>query len=417
MIINNDAFTQWIAKSDKKREIYIPEKSRYLNTLILGTKNSGKTYEMLPIMAKQDMENKECGATFVVGKKEMAYFLYAMAKQCGRRVVLIKPSASNEAESLLWKEQYDYDYINDNVIDYKNAIKKKMIVIIDMEYIKYKGKSIRATAMLLSQFQLDMQDVGDTLKKPHFVYIDDAQYYVPFIETMLTTGEDYNVGVTLFLQSRNQLKTRSRSYCSLIDNNIRSIILMNGLNILDVEHYQKQFYEHNTNLFINRKHGQIIYETVDSTNTRRNGFADLVLIEDDYREELEEKAVGIRKKLTKRKRKLDLGEANVSSMEDTVGSEEENENEIVIEVASDKEPVIEFQIPVEENKHVKEDKVIKTTPTHKQVAKPQSKHVSKPATKKEPVKKTPKEIVSDDLDKMSGHFEICDTNFDFEDEF
>jgi len=414
LIINNEAFIQWIAKSDKKREIYIPEKSRYLNTLVMGTKNSGKTYEMLPIMAKQDMENKECGATFVVGKKEMAYFLYAMAKQCGRRVVLIKPSASLEAENLLWQEQYDYEYINDNVIDYKNAIKKKMIVIIDMEYIKYKGKSIRATAMLLSQFQLDIQEVGDTLKKSHFVYIDDAQHYVPFIETVLTTGEDYNIGVTLFMQSRNQLKTRNKNYSSLIDNNIRSIILMNGLNILDVEHYQKQFYEHNINLFLNRKHGQIIYETVDGTNTRRNGFADLAPIEDSYREELEEKAVGIRKKLTKRKRKIDLGEANVSSMEDTVGLEEENE--ILIEVST--KPVIEFVVPEEGNKaKAQSDKVIKTTPIAKQVPKAPSKQVTKPATKKEPIRKTPKQIVSDDLDKMSGHFEICDTNFDFEDEF
>lgn len=402
LIINNEDFIQSIAKSDKKRDIYIPEKSRYLNTLVIGTKNSGKTYEMLPIMAVQDMNNKECGATFIVSKKEMAYFLYAMAKNCGRRVVFLKPSVSIEAENMLWQEQYNYDYINDNVIDYKNAIKKKLIVIIDMEYIKYKGKSVRATAMLLSQLQLDMQEVADTLKKPHFVYIDDAQNYIPFIETMITTGEGYNVGVTLFMQSRNQFKIRSKNYTPLIDNNVRSIILMNGLTILDIEYYQKQFYEHNINLFINRKHGQIIYETVDSTNTRRNGFAELALLEDDYREELNEKAIGIKKKLTKRKRKIELGDVNIEPIENVLNSQENKEPEIN-SIGSEDDSKMQVQV----------DKVIKATPIIN------NSNIKSHVTPNVEVivKKTPKEIVADDLDKMAGHFEICDNNFDFEDEY
>lgn len=410
MIINNEIFTQRIGRSDKKSEIFITEKSRYLNTLVLGTKNSGKTCEILPIMAKQDMENKECGATFVVGKKDIAYFLYAMAKQCGRRVILIKPSTNNEAENLLWHEKYDYDYINDNVINYKEAIKKKMIVIIDMEYVKYKSKSIRATAMLLSQFQIDMQETAETLKKSHFMYIDDCQYYLPFIETMITVGDYYNVGVTLFLQSRNQLKIKNKNYSQLVDNNIRSIILMNGLNILDIEHYQKQFYEHNINLFINRKHGQIIYETVDIKNTRRNGFAELILIDDQYREELEEKAIGIRKKLTKRRRKLENEEKTEDTSEDIALSEEKTE--LVNETEMDKDIVINIQTQKEEN-----DKVEKTTLINKKSSKFQNKNSNKSMNKKVIVKKTPKEIVSDDLDRMYGNFEICDTNFDFEDEF
>lgn len=313
-VSNNSRFTQILAKSDKKRDIYIPEKSRYLNTIVVGNKNSGKTMRLLPIMAKQDIENKDCGATFVVGKKDIAYMLYAMAKKHKRKVYLLKPSTHVEtANSLLWIDKYDYDYINDNVIDYKEVIKKKSIVIIDMEYIKYKNNSIRATAMLLLQLQLDMQEVDKTLRKTHFVYIDDAQFYLPYIETILMSGDEFNIGTTLFLQSRNQLKQKDKNYTSVIDNNIRSIILMNGLTMSDIEYYQKQFYEHNINLLINRKQGQIIYETIDSTNTRRNGFAEIIDLNEEYLNEMREKAIKIRKKMTKQKRKIEKNiESNAS---------------------------------------------------------------------------------------------------------
>lgn len=409
MINNNEAFTQLLARSEKKREIYIPEKSRYLNTVVLGTKNSGKTYEVLPLMAKKDMENKECGATFIVGKKDMAFFLYAMAKKFGRKVVMLKPSTSVEADGLLWHENYDYDYINDNVINYKDAIKKKHIVIIDMEYSKYRGRALRATAMLLLQLQLDMQEWADTLKRPHFVYIDDSQYYLPFIEVLLSNGDDYNIGTTLFIQSRSQLKQKERNFTSLIDNNIRSVILMNGLTISDIEHYQKQFYEHNINVLINRKHGEIIYETVDNTNTRRNGLANLILIDNELREELEDKALGLKKKLTKKKRKSEK-ELNSGVILD---NGESSEVKLNVKESKDDDKVegkfsTEKEIKKSKTKSVIDSKVEKITPTISKI------QMSNP--KIEP-KKEPKQIIADDFNKNTSKYIICDSDFDFDEEF
>lgn len=416
MVNNNEIFTQLLARSEKKRNVYIPEKSRYLNSLVVGTKNSGKTYEVIPLMAKQDIENKECGATFIVGKKDMALFLYSMAKKVGRKVIILKPSISLVADELLWHESYNYDYVNDNVINYKEAIRKKYIVIIDMEYSKYKGRALRATAMLLLQLQLDMQEWADTLNRPHFVYIDDSQYYLPFIEVLLTNGEEYNVGTTLFIQSRSQLKQKDRNYTSLVDNNIRSIILLNGLSMADVEYYQKQFYEHNINTIINRKHGQIIYETVDSTNTRRNGVGELITIDNDLRCELYDKAIGLKKKLTKKKKRLEREESLDADKSSDVESKPieikpiDNtgiEVDLEIEITPKNEPKKELKKELKKDSNtINADNVKKTT-------------LNKPVEEKRKVetKKTPKEIIADNFNKDTNKYLICDSDFDFDEEF
>lgn len=381
MELNDEKFKLHLGKSDKNRDFYIPETSRYLNTIVVGTKNTGKTYEVLPIMAKQDMENKECGATFVVTKKEMAYFLYSMAKHCGRSVELIKPSANIKAENLLWQDKYNYDYVNDNVINYKEAIKKKKIIIIDMEYGKYKSHSLRATAMLLTQLQLDMQDIFDTLKRPHFVYIDDAQYYIPFVETILTMGEDYNVGVTLYIQSRNQLKHSVKDYTSMIDNNIRNIILMNGLSVFDVEYYQKQFYDKNINAMVNRKHVEVLYETVNKENVRKNGSGTLCVLDEEYREMLQGKALALKKKFSKKKKKT----------EKKISKENEQLNNNVSSAEQGLKTNNKIEIVVEAN-------------TDKVLPQVQEKFLS-------PEKKTSKKIIEETLN--NNMCQICDPDFDF----
>lgn len=372
METNEDKFKLLLGKSDKSREFYIPETSRYLNTLIVGTKNTGKTYDVLPIMAKQDIENKECGATFIVNKKEMAFFLYSIAKEYGRTIELIKPSTDIKSENLLWEEKYNYDYINDNIINYKDAIKKKKIVIIDMEYSKYKNNAIRATAMLLTQLQLDMQDIFDTLKKPHFVYIDDSQYYIPFIETILTIGNDFNVGVSLYLQSRDQLRYPLKDYTSIIDNNIRNIILMNNLSVVDIEYYQKQFYDKNINSMMNRKYLEVLYETVSKENVRKSGSGTFNLLDEDYRGELLEKTFALKKKFSKKKKK---NEKKVFKY-----------NENIVEEKNNTEDIIQDHVIKKEEKNSRQVKKF--------------------------IKKTPKEITEESLN--NSIYQICDPNFDFD---
>lgn len=290
-----------------RKQIYISEKSRFANVLILGAKNSGKSSTVLPMLARQDILNKDCGMTFVVDKKDVAYTLYAMAKEAGRKVVILKPSANFDiANDFIQRTKYDYDYINENVINYKDAIKKKTIIIIDMEYAKYRQNAIRATAMLLMQLQIDMQDTQYTLKRPHFVYIDDSHRYLPFVELLLTSGDDYGMGTVLFLQGRAQLTMYETDYSSLVDVNVRNTILMNGITFEDAKYYEDRFFDFTIRDLLDRKEGQVMYEIVDSQNTRATGKCGLVFVNETIKKSIEEKAKKARKQLNKYSRKVEL---------------------------------------------------------------------------------------------------------------
>ena len=198
-----------IGESDVKKDvnIFIPENSRFQNTLVLGGKGTGKTECLLPKLVEQDLKNKKMGLTVITTKKDMAYTIYSLAKYYKRKdIVILKPSVSNViSNKLLWESNYNYDFINENVIDYKEAIKKKKVVIIDMEILKYTSEGLRAVGMLLLQLQLDIQETDITQKAPHMLYIDDAHYYLPFLEHLAYYSDNFNLGITLFLQSRNLL--------------------------------------------------------------------------------------------------------------------------------------------------------------------------------------------------------------------
>lgn len=321
----------------------ISEKNRMLNSLVLGKKKSGKSNNLLTSFAKQDFEKKDCGITFIVSRKDMAYTLYAMARDAGRKksdIIILKPSANFAiANEMIGLSEYSYEQIAE-YIDYKEAIKKKKVVIIDMEYSRYRDYAIKATAMLLMQLQVDMQDVQYTLKRNHFVYIDDAHSYLPFIELLLTTGEEYNVGTMLFMQSRDEVKRNQKNnedYISLLDNNIRNLILTSGLNTSDAEFYRKQFISsklfpnndensiEKLKLFVSlnsdvievkeckngwivysyfsmntmmcRKSGNVIYETLDSYNYRISGTCQILTITDEYMARIQKKAIKARKEM------------------------------------------------------------------------------------------------------------------------
>ncbi len=324
------------------RNTYFQEKNRFLNTLVLGKKNSGKSSNLLTSFAKQDLERKDCGLTFIVSRKDVAYTLVAMARKAGRKkgdIIILKPSANFKiANEMLSQEEYSYETVN-TYIDYKEAIKKKKVVIIDMEYSKYREFALGATARLLMQLQIDMQNTKATLKRNHFVYVDDAYSYLPFIELLLTTGESYNIGTMLFMQSRSEVNINEANkevYMNMLDNNVRNLILTNSINTADAEFYRKQFINKKTihtkdvnwelsfkiatqnpnfvdvqpiengfviysyygmNTLLSRKAGNIIYETIDNSNLRDTGMCQIFTPQESYLQEVQKLAIKIRKQL------------------------------------------------------------------------------------------------------------------------
>lgn len=311
-----------IGLNDKSKELFIPEKSRFLNTLVLGTKGTGKTTSVLPMFVEQDLKRKNAGVTIICSSKEMSYNLYSLAKKYKRKIHFIKPSVNNEVTNkFLWMKDYNYDYINENIINYKEAIKKKEVVIIDMELLKYKNDALKAVAMLLLQLRLDIQETDITQRCHHFLYVDDAFNYLKFLEDLLVFSDNYNLGITLFMQSRNQFITKNKDFTPLISNNIRNTMLLNNITIEDYNYYKDKFYEKtNPSEFFNREFNSMLYETIDAMGVRRVGITKFKkLLIGDW-DELEAKSKKIRASLLKEKRKqreLELKDKYLKSIETT----------------------------------------------------------------------------------------------------
>lgn len=308
---------------NKKTYITLSDARRMLGLLVMGIKNSGKSTYLLPAFIKQDLEKKDKGMTIIVSKKDMAYTIYAMAKEAKRKVRLLKPSVDFKlAEDFIYTNEWHYDYVNNNIIDYKEAIKAKEIIIIDMEYSKYRDYAIRMTALLLFQLQADMQNTDCTLKRPHYVYIDDAEKYLPYIELLLTYGDDYNVATTLFCQSRSQFKYKGQDYTDLIDNNVRNLILLNGITYADARFYAEHFAlktgnlkefqeekdmdlklriseENRFKLLVGREDGRLCYEIIAANGQRKTGDCTLQRLSESYAEKIQKNAIKWRKKLVK----------------------------------------------------------------------------------------------------------------------
>ena len=293
-----------IGVNDKSKDLFIPEKSRFLNTLVIGTKGTGKTTSVLPMFVEQDLKRKNAGVTIISSSKEMSYNIYNLAKKYKRKINFIKPSINNEVTNrFLWLKDYNYDYINENIINYKEAIKKKEVVIIDMEIMKYKSDALKAVAMLLLQLRLDIQETDITQRCHHFLYVDDAYNYLKFLEDLLTFSDNFNLGITLFMQSRNQFITKTKDFTSLISNNVRNTLILNNITMEDYIYYKDKFPDKNSNEFFNREFNSMLYESIDSMGMRRVGVARFKkLLIGDW-DELEAKSKKIRATLLKEKRK------------------------------------------------------------------------------------------------------------------
>ncbi|HBG8471021.1 TPA: conjugal transfer protein TraG [Clostridioides difficile] len=298
---NDNKNTNLIIGTNNNNDIFISQKSRYLNMIVLGKKGTGKTSKVLPTLASQDLQNKNIGMTLIVTKKEMAYTLNALAKEFDREVVFLKVSTNIEIlNHFLFMEKYDYDYVNENIINYKEAIKKKKIVIIDMEVAKYKYNAINAVKMLLLQLTLDIQETDITKRNPHFIYIDDSFYYLDSLEYLLNYSDDYNISLILFFQSRNQFLLNDKDYTALLDNNIRTTILLNALNVEDVEYYQKRIYEKkNPSDFWQQHLNFFLYESLNATGKRIVGSGQFKFLDKEFIENLEKKSKRLRNKLIK----------------------------------------------------------------------------------------------------------------------
>jgi hypothetical protein len=77
------------------RKVIIPQKDRFLHTLILGPTGSGKTSQALLPFINQDLQNSQCGITVIDPKGDLAEKVYALSQMYGRKCLLFNPEYPN----------------------------------------------------------------------------------------------------------------------------------------------------------------------------------------------------------------------------------------------------------------------------------------------------------------------------------
>lgn len=288
-----------ICVNDKKKEIFIPQKSRFLNTLILGNKGTGKSSLILKELAYQTITDRNIGATFIVSSKDLSYELYILAKHYKRRVLFINPSVSNDVDLILNKEEIRHEDLL-KIYNFEKFIYNNYIVIVDIENVRTSEKGCTFVKCLLDNFKESMYKTDITCSRPHFLYIDDAFYYIDALEDILYYGSEYNIASTLFFQNRNQFKTKNRDYSSFLDSNIGNIILTNNLTHEDAKFYSEIL---DINLpACSKSRGKIFYELKNKDGARFSGTGDVKETK-EFKEIVYEELYSVKRALKRKKMK------------------------------------------------------------------------------------------------------------------
>lgn len=248
---------------DKKSssEVLLPTERRLQNTIVYGSVGSGKTRSMLMSMALEQLEDTNSGATFICGRGEESWLLDRLAHKMGRDVIFLHP-VSDKGTSDYLETEYRTGYeMQKNLIDYVDAIKTNKIVIVDFDLAKSRKKGKQGLIKLL--YHLQRAIVQNTEDHPHYVYIDDAEFSLPYIEELITYGKNHTVGTTLFLSSYKLVEARSREMSNFLDANCVTTIVMNRLTYEDMQYFDRRFYGNIENIkFVRREKNEVVVETI-----------------------------------------------------------------------------------------------------------------------------------------------------------
>lgn len=290
------------------KKIIINEKNRFLNLAVIGTKNTGKTTKVMSSFAKQMIKDgtNEAGCTFIVNGKDEAFYIYSIAQRLKKKsqIRMFKPSVDiNTYRAIVENDKYDYDKMA-NLIDYKKEIRDKSIIIIDVEEILYCDKSELLLKKILHHLFIDIQNTKETLNRPHYLFIDDADGYLDILKELLIYGEEYNLALTLFLNSVSELSERNQF---LIKNTIKNYIILSDVSYEDAVYFSNRIkpltdIENQTKNLIeimSMQKGFVFYNIVNENNHYEYGKCKFIseIITDDEDDSIMKNAKKIKKKL------------------------------------------------------------------------------------------------------------------------
>lgn len=246
---------------EREQEYTMPYDIRLQNMVVYGAKGSGKSRYLLPYFAKEQLEDRDSGATFICGKGDVSWLIYQLAKKYSRKVHFLTPSLDEGTNDLINLGLETGHEMEKNVLNYHEAVKEKDIVIIDLELSKTRHLGEKALTRLLYHLQRAM--VENTAASPHFVYFDDSERYIPYIHDLLYYGKEYCFGTTLFLQSYSLLDSKSKELTSFLNANCASTLAMGLLAYDDINYFHRRFRgDMKDDKFRHRNLTDIVLETV-----------------------------------------------------------------------------------------------------------------------------------------------------------
>lgn len=288
-----------VCANNKGGKVFITQESRLLNTYVLGNKGTGKSSLIMKNFAYQSIKDRNAGATFIVSSKDLAFELYVLAKHFKRRIAFINPSVSRETE-LLINNEFIADEDVKSYYNFEKYIYNNYIVIIDIESLRLGEKGISFAKRMLNQIEKSMINTDITLDSEHYIYVDDAFYYLDCLHNILYYGPQYNISTTLFFQNRNQFKTDKKDYTSFIDSNVKNFILTNSLNFEDEEYYGNVLDIKVSDGIRNR--GKIFYSLISNRGVQFNGAGE-IFENQDFENIVCEKLHSTKKTLRRKKNK------------------------------------------------------------------------------------------------------------------
>jgi len=297
-----------------RQKILIEDTSLLQNGLmIIGAKNSGKS-ELIPSLFFQRIVTplkedgnlvypvSNAGITVICSKKDQSFLLYAIAKKYHRtQINLLSPSTSfSVMNQLLGSSSFSYDSVS-TICDYRNIIRKKAVNIIDMEIDRYGQTGIEAAGSLLLQLQTAMYNTPATAINRHYLIIDDAAPYLPYLDRVLRYGSTYNTIPILFFSSHTEFK----DYEPLVTGNIQNLLLMPNLYYDDAVYYSKRLFLNSPKDLIGQK-DHSFYSILTSQCERLTGSCTLIgdVFSGHERELLENSAARYRKTLRQGKEEI-----------------------------------------------------------------------------------------------------------------
>lgn len=247
----------------KGKPYHFPYDVRMQNTAVFGIKGTGKTENLLPMLANEQFENEREGSLFIVGKSRVSWLLYALAKRYHRDVLFLSPSCHAQMHEAVQLGISNIKDVSLNLVNFQEAMEQKKVVIIDAEPYKYHKRSMDVIIQILMNLQASIH--VNTHETPFFTYIDEADVYLPYIKELLLYGEQFGVSSTLFMQSRSLIHARSPVLSAFVDSNVRTTILANALTYDDNTYFKERFYGkgEDDKLMMSRSREELLVETIE----------------------------------------------------------------------------------------------------------------------------------------------------------